>query len=478
MAQNILGVDIGSSSVKAIHVKKGFFGRTSILKAHLVSVEDGDLQPSVSKCLDEFSDEIDVLIISLDRIDIAQKFVQLPANETEKIRKLAPFQLEGKVPFLENALTDGCLLYSEEGNRNFTLLSALNKTDLEKRRQLIESHEPTNYLSSETDYKIDSIALINLFINDESTPSDAVIVDWGYSKTVISIINNNKLICSRIVRGGTRDSLDNEGSVHVIQLTKEIKRTILSANLPSTQKPDIWLSGGGASDKILVDNLCRESNFNFTVFESSMDKRISTKYLTALGLAMSVAVDEPVTVDFFHKSRPHFLFNKRNLIRLVTVLLIFAAINLWTLSLQRQVLEDALVKAQMEIESQRTDLKLSAVILPEGKSTREILALTENRITLIKRNKISTARTFNEAVKCLKNIPITLRSLEIKPDYLRIEAEAESFTVSDKLKQNLASSPWFSDVDYENVNQRGPVSKRIHHFFIKCSRTNTDMIKG
>ena len=87
-------------------------------------------------------------------------------------------------------------------------------------------------------------------------------------------------------------------------------------------------------------------------------------------------------------------------------------------------------------------------------------------------------RTFNEAVKCLRNIPITLLSLEIKPDYVRIEAEAASFTVSDKLKQNLSQSPWFSDVNYGKVNQTGSVSKRVHHFFIKCSRINIGMSKG
>jgi hypothetical protein len=478
MAQNILGVDIGSSSVKAIHVKKDFLGRTSILKAHMVSIENDDPQPSVSKCLDEFSDKIDILIVSLDRINIAQKFVELPAQETEKIRKLAPFQLEGKVPFLDNALTDGCLLYSEKGNRNHTLLSALNKNDLERRKQLIENNQTTSFRIRETDYKIDSIALINLFINDESTPSEAVIVDWGYSKTVISIIDDNKLICSRIIRCGTKDSSVNDDNTHIIKLTKEIKRTILSTNLQSEKKTHVWLSGGGASDKVLVESLCKESNYTFTVFESSMDKRISTKYLTALGLAMSVAVDEPVNIDFFHKSRPHFLFNKTNLIRMTSIIIIFAAINLWTLSLQRQVLEDSLINAGKEIERQRATLKLGAIDLPEGKNIKEILALTENRITLLKRNKISTARTFNEAVKCLKDIPITLLSLEIKPNYMRMEAEAESFAVSDKLKQNLSSSPWFSDVDYENVNQSGPASKRIHRFFIRCSRTNTDMIKG
>ena len=319
--------------------------------------------------------------------------------------------------------------------------------------------------------------MLNLFINDESTPSKAVIIDWGYSKIVISIIDNDKLICSRIIRGGTKEYLENDSNGFIAKAAKEIKRTILSANL-SAPKPDIWLTGGGASDKAIIDALCKESKLSFTIFESSMDKRIAPKYLTALGLAMSGAVDESIIVDFFHKSRPHFLFNKVNLIRVTAVLLIFAAINLWTLSLQRQFVEESIIVAENEISSQKTALKHNSVNLPEGKSTKEILALTENRITLIKRSKISTARTFHEAVKCLKNIPITLLSLEIKPDYVKIEAEAASFTVSDKLKLNLSSSQWFSDVDYENVNQTGPVSKRIHHFFIKCLRTNTDIIKG
>ena len=223
MAENILGVDIGSSSVKAVLIRKSFPAKKTVVKAHMVSVSPGMQKEAVEKCLQEFPGAHKI-VASLDRINVSSKIIALPTNEHSKIRKLTPFQLEGKVPFLQNALTDGTFLYSKENNEHYCLLSALNLDDLLQRKELLSRCKV-----SEIDYTVDSLALINLFLKDTKTPSNAILVDCGCSKTVVSIISGRKLIASRIIRDGMKKDEETQKNDFAIKLSREIKRTILSS---------------------------------------------------------------------------------------------------------------------------------------------------------------------------------------------------------------------------------------------------------
>ena len=215
-----------------------------------------------------------------------------------------------------------------------------------------------------------------------------------------------------------------------------------------------------------------------TLFQSSIDERVSSKYMTALALATSDNEDDPVCVDFFHKTRPHFLFNQKTLIKAAACLSIAGIINFGALHFQKEAIEKQIKQVQKEISNNEIQLKNGPVMLPEGKNPQEIITLTENRITLLKRTKLSTVRTVYEAIKCIKDTPVTLMSLQVKPDQVIMEAQAESIAISDKLKQNLSASSFFSDVKYEKFNQTGPVSKRMHHFSLEFARTETVIPKG
>ena len=253
-------------------------------------------------------------------------------------------------------------------------------------------------------------------------------------------------------------------------LAAELRRSLLSCGKDGVNLARIVVTGGGGLSASLLSRLSTTFSCAVVPLQPPLLKKMPTKFVTALGLAISPFSKLPIPLDFHHHERPHYLLNASNFVLIIGLLIVLALYNAGGIYLEAQ----ALRQSASELEVHVKELKSEIAKGPFGLSTRgnpkTALDLIKRRIELLQRNVISPTRTFLEVSRAMGNEPITLQSFEVNPDYVQIEGETDSFSTSDRLKRSLSDNQYFSDIKYERVVNVGPVSRRKLRFQLKFKR--------
>lgn len=209
MAQKILGLDIGSHSIKAALFETSF--RSYVLT---------DLFQSPPLMLDETHPEEHEMVISESLQSLIEKnnlqstnFVtslsgKLVSNRTltlplpaKQIAKVLPFEIEGYTPFpLDDLIIDHHVIDAKK-NLTTVLAAAAQKTTIQEHLQILERLKiQPSFIT------FDSISLYNLnqFVAHENYNTYAII-DLGHQKSAICIISKNNISFIRTIYTGGYD---------------------------------------------------------------------------------------------------------------------------------------------------------------------------------------------------------------------------------------------------------------------------------
>lgn len=459
-----VGYDIGSHSIKAVSFSKSLLG-TALGRMHTEPIGKDGLEAALRRCATAMAEPRAEVVVSFDRRDLAIRFVDLPTRDGATIRKLAPFQLEGKIPFANEALVDGCALAPSGEHGAWSLLMALRRSDFESRMNIcrqVFGKEPT--------YHIDSLAALNVFLSTSSGSEGLqALVDVGHSKTSIAIVERGRLVANRVLLYGISHGTADDDTAVAVQIMANLKRSLVSCGHTEPDLSRIVLVGGGALRTSLTNKLSEILACPVQTMRLDVLGNDTALYATAFALAQSRHQQPAIPLDFFHHERPHHLFNLPNLVLLIGLVLVAASYNVVSLFLHRRAL---LAKEQL-LTNRRLAVERAIEQGPIGVSTNDpALALTQvqRRIALLKRTVISSTRTFLEVSRALGNEPVTLLSFIVKPEFVTIECEADSFSTSDRIKRSLSECSYFSDIQYERVINVGPVSQRKLRFELKFKR--------
>jgi general secretion pathway protein L len=216
MAQAILGLDLGSFSVKAVCLRKGWMGLewAGAYQRDLprtAGAFDGamDAVPGLKDWIAEHRLPTDRIVVSLPAHRVSLRTLTLPFSDPRKFEKVVPFEIEAFLPYsLEEVVVDYQVTDTTNGKTNLLVAAAP--------RSLVR-----NYLEQLTQagidpeaVELDGLALMNLIrqvFPDESGPGDSsaggdrVVLDIGASKTVVCILRRGQAIFVRTILHGGQD---------------------------------------------------------------------------------------------------------------------------------------------------------------------------------------------------------------------------------------------------------------------------------
>lgn len=207
MFDNIASFDIGASSIKVIKARRGIknFEITSILIEE-VSVDDSHAYyfDAISKCIstilirENFSDT--TIIISIPADSIFLRNISFPFADMDKIRNAIPYEAEESIPFPTEKLAMDFqpVIQNNVEGRNI-ILAAMDRELLLKIVELFNNVGLYPVFAG-----LESNAILKCYdyfnsVNDETV----LLIDIGYSKTVLNIIQNNSLMFTRSIPSGT-----------------------------------------------------------------------------------------------------------------------------------------------------------------------------------------------------------------------------------------------------------------------------------
>src|SRR5208337_1939185 len=186
MPQTVLGLDIGTNTIKAIVLtSKGLTGGRIIGARSLDINACGGIEPALKKLAEDKTFSNIPCCISLPLTDIMFRQVNLPFRDDNKIRKTLAFELEPLIPIpIEEVVADYLII-----PRDGLLVAALTKNSV---RDWIEKVE--GILGEVSIIDASPTALAAQIIDNKKTSVCGIILDIGHDSTTASFYEDDAIV--------------------------------------------------------------------------------------------------------------------------------------------------------------------------------------------------------------------------------------------------------------------------------------------
>ncbi len=189
MLQTILGLDIGTDTVKAVLANANGRMSTRILISETVRLEDGvDLEAAVRKLAEAIRPMALPRIrcvVSLQPSEVMFRQIRLPFRDENKIKKTLPFELEPLLPLpIEEVVVDYLHLPD-----NGLLAAAVGKDRIQKIISVVEEH-----IGDVSTIDISTAALALPLLEQKVLAGTGILLDIGASSTFAVFYENNALV--------------------------------------------------------------------------------------------------------------------------------------------------------------------------------------------------------------------------------------------------------------------------------------------
>lgn len=204
--QKVLGLDIGSYSIKAIEIINKFksYEISNFYEIVIPNIEDTPMDSIVPVCMEQLFHEnnihADRIITAMPGQFISSRILEFNFSDQRKIEASIPMQLEEQVPFnMEDMVVDHQILGNVGGKTN--VLSVMTrKVFLRNFLDLLNRIHIDPKLVD-----VDSLAFYNLCAHFKIGESQTTaILDLGHEKTSVCIIKNGVLKMFRSINLGGR----------------------------------------------------------------------------------------------------------------------------------------------------------------------------------------------------------------------------------------------------------------------------------
>ncbi len=199
----ILGIDIGSSSIKIVEVDSAF-GRFDIHDYHESRVEPGvPIEETVSTLVKGLSKTPDRIVVSLPSGQTTFRNLQLPTRDKKAIQAGVKFELEDELPFpLEESLNDYAIINQTRQGSSIHVAATLKRhivTALQSWENTVVS--PDIVTTDAWAYRI----LMNRIMGPNLKEGPVLLVQIGHRKTILYLHWNGSPALIREVQFGGQD---------------------------------------------------------------------------------------------------------------------------------------------------------------------------------------------------------------------------------------------------------------------------------
>ncbi|MGF1510244.1 MAG: pilus assembly protein PilM [Myxococcota bacterium] len=534
MPQRVLGVDIGSWSVKAVLLETGFRG-FKVVEAREVRLSDNQQEDGVSTPLRDAQQEAlatlardpalkaDVVSAALPGESATTRWISLPFTDTRRIEQVIEGELADLIPFpIEDSIHDHFVATRGEG-KSTTLAAATPRNRVSDRLDLlIEAGLDPKFLPLDV---LQIGSLQHHVLHEESAgppetpasndhelldsgpkpPKDArLLLDIGHHRCVLSAVNEDGVHHVRVLRTGgaavteaiarafgvsgdeaewTKHSsgfvsssrhppVDDEAQrvsdacvEGLKELVRELRRTIQMIRHERRIKlTRIDLFGGGSKLKGLSAYLGEHLQLpigHALIFDQTVERLVEPVRAPAYALAVALALRATPKgvlprLDFrkeefaFAGTLQHFRARVPAMVASLGALLVLLLISV-----------AAQYRAVIEHEA-RVD-QLFCVVTEEvvGREICEpglaisVMQSPESELGAFRLPRNSAYRLAAElSERVNEDLNILLTEMDITPDRITLDGEANGFDSIDQLVTAYAESPCLGDIKKSNISKK------------------------
>ena len=475
-----LGIDIGTTSVKAAAVRSAY--RKLVLEGLAEApLREDRSEEAVKSAIREAAQgalgigSADGIATSLPGTQTTLRTVRIPETAAQKLSDVLPFELESQLPFdLENAVLDWRVLDGHTNEEGLAVLSVVAQLEDARRRvELVKGAlgiEPERLGSGA--FPIANLAPLATVLSDART---VALLDLGNKTSDIVVLEAGEPVFSRTLSLGT-EGLPQTAA----KLAREVRLSISAFRAQGGKMPDeIYLCGGGAfvsgAESFLAAELERPVH-RLPALSIELGERVAPLaqslplYASALGLALSLTTRErgidmrkgPLAYErgwgWLRERVPVLV----GLGAVICVSFVFSSCTgLYAASKERTTLETALGQVTGDVFGEETT---------SADRAKELLA-AENAT---EEDPLPHADAFDVMVRLSEHVPQSMthdvEELDVQKGHVVIHGIVGTIAEAQSIATSLATEKCFSDVKNTRVSQvvGGERQKYVIEFDLKC----------
>jgi type IV pilus assembly protein PilM len=284
----MIGLDIGTYSIKAVELKKkdNLLALTGFKMAERLQGEP--LPASLKKVLEGAGFGSEELNICLPGNIASVRVIEMPEMSSEELKKAVRFEVERFIPFsIEGAIIDYQIIAKNPTAKKNTVLFAAAREDFVK--NFVDVISQIGFKVKSVD--VSAVALTNAFLNtrpsgEKDEESAFLVLHVGDSASNISIIHKGVPMVLRDIAIAGREVSE--------AITKSLDIDIKEAYQVKHNPPDDKKDSVGEAIKVVLNKLSKELRLSIGYFENQYSKGVSSIYLSGgsarlLGLKESLA---------------------------------------------------------------------------------------------------------------------------------------------------------------------------------------------
>jgi len=496
--RRVLGLDIGSYSVKAV-LSRGGLGRLEV-RRFLQMPRDGEGEERdadvIRRAMAAYRRQEDLagadVICAFPGQHASFRRLHLPFTDPKKIRQTVAFEVESQVPYeIEDLVLDYQVIHRSTDGAD-ALVGLVQRKALGDLLGMLESGGVDPRI-----LELDATALSNIapFVKDGE--GFVFIIDVGHEKTCLSGLRDRKLHSVRTIPLGGKaltialaedlgaESAEAERRKHeeglallqrstpafartLDRLAREIDRTLTAPENTSLGRPDrLLLCGGTSRAEGMAEFLQERVGIPCAPLALRSDERLAWNLdpddlpvlPQALGLSLRGALSTPVST--LNLRREEFVYRRDlqvvrqkfmpSLVIVATLLLLLIG-NVVAKTLKNRSIA-AKLDARIEQVFREANPDVTRIVDPlaqmrqsldEMKRRTAALGLYAGNVTAL-----DVLREISSRVPA--DLDVTLSMLSIDEDRIRLQGTTQTFELAERLKSELERIPFFKEVNVGQV---------------------------
>ena len=200
MMKNVLGLDLGSHSIKAVELRQTLRGLEPVqLRLHPRAESEAELPETLRRFIRLHHLPVEHVICALPGDRLSSRRLDFPFRDRKKLAQAVPFEVEGEVPFrIEEILVDWQIV-GDDRSRTTTVAAAIaqRKHVGALLAELSEANCDPRIVEAE------GFALANLATLFDLSGT-RLLVDVGHEKTTLCLLMDGRAVSSRTLLIGGR----------------------------------------------------------------------------------------------------------------------------------------------------------------------------------------------------------------------------------------------------------------------------------
>jgi general secretion pathway protein L len=471
MAEQVVGIDIGERTVKAVQVTKSFKKGLRVTAAAVIDIAGaGGLDGAMKELFEDRNFLQGRCVVNFPARDVSFRQVRLPFTQRKKIEQTISFEVESMIPYaIEDVFVDYCVTAHQTHADILTAIVPKSHMD-EWITRFLTLGRTVDVID------VDGISVLSNLMAYQGIKGAGIFLDIGAKNTTgVFFHDGHKIQVRHFAHGGESisETLATDSTDRTLEgLFSELKKTMdfLAWNGELPENPAvIFLTGGGSLNEDIRKSLAKYFSLPVTAIDiaASVPIHIDEKYretwsspVMNQALALALRFNRRVTGFNFRRliiaGKDRFKGAKKNLKWIAAALAIFLV-----LGAVEFYLDYALTKARVA----RLKGDVSAVFKQNAPDVTRIVEPVQQLKTKIAEAKKVTqnlreATSGVTALDVLRDISVLtpptagfiITSFNYDNVQVIIKGEASNYDAVDAIKRELGRSKYFSGVTISSSN--------------------------